>query len=588
MGWRLSRNGWIGLALLLAGIAGPLGWQWWFATRTWVPLDMPISLARGHIKSSEFGINLQGEYRIWIEVERKFDYEGVPCLLGLAFSECENKPSVVKAEWSVSDGAKEVANGNSEGRGGQGGDVTMGRNLGQFAAGESRHYLLNVDVLEDGSRLDAGHPRLKVQADSSPYREYESDWTNLVLLALVLASAGAAILFASLVGQARERMARSRVFLTTIGPQPRELFFEKQSQLEKLEEQPLANRPLQAWLGLFLFLGGLAGFAAIEGWLGARTWTPVDMPISLARGHVRTGQFKINMKSGYGVHIAMSDERRAPQDCYTYGVLRMRWSLYRNGVHVADWYDPSPYSRLGRFEADNGIYDLDLQVDSDTSCLDANRPRLVISTSKRDFEDYTTPLLWITGLCVPCGASLVILGWLAGFKKETLVAPSSLTGAASVGQYFPWAQTLPLKQPFSALPPFGLVALLVYLMPWLSMRLIEAWRFDLFHSRGIYVRAAQRIPRTGAEPCKQPIIIRIMAGKPGAIPKLYVDGGSVSWPDLAKAVQRKIGRGSESTVYVTADEWVPWGYALSAMDVVRGLGCRVNLLTSAPTKLRAP
>jgi hypothetical protein len=246
---------------------------------------MPISLARGHIKSNEFEINLQGGYTIYIEVERKFDYEGVPCLLGFELPECRNNRGVVKSTWSVWNEQEEIASGNSEGRGGRSGDVTMARDLGWFAAGKSRHYVLNLDFLEDGSRLNAGHPRLKVLAEYWPYREYESDWTNIVLLALVLGSAGAAVLITSLVAQARARERRARVPLTTVGPQPRELFVEKEQAFEASDLQARARPTLsfQVWLGVFLFVGGLAAFTAIEGWLTTRIWTPVDIPISLAR-----------------------------------------------------------------------------------------------------------------------------------------------------------------------------------------------------------------------------------------------------------------------------------------------------------------
>jgi hypothetical protein len=247
--------------LVLVGIALPLGWQRWWDTRTWVALDMPISLARGHIKSNEFEINLQGGYRIYIEVERKFDYEGVPCLLGLGFPECRNSPGIVKATWSVLDGAQEIARGYSEGKGGHYGDVTVGRDLGWFFAGESRHYVLNLNVLEDGSRLDAGHPRLIVQAEYWPYWKYESYWTNIVLLALVLGSAGAAVLIASIVSQTRQQQERGRVRLTSIGPQPRELFFQKEQAYEAADlEEARPNRSLQVWLGAFLLIGGTRSF----------------------------------------------------------------------------------------------------------------------------------------------------------------------------------------------------------------------------------------------------------------------------------------------------------------------------------------
>jgi len=62
--WRVPWKVWIGIGLILAGAALFGGWQWWMATRTWVPLEMPISLAQGHIRSPEFKINVDSGF--WI------------------------------------------------------------------------------------------------------------------------------------------------------------------------------------------------------------------------------------------------------------------------------------------------------------------------------------------------------------------------------------------------------------------------------------------------------------------------------------------------------------------------------------------
>lgn len=52
------------------------------AARTWVPLDMPISLAEGHIRSSEFTINLDAGFGIFIEESRIFNSDAADCLIG--------------------------------------------------------------------------------------------------------------------------------------------------------------------------------------------------------------------------------------------------------------------------------------------------------------------------------------------------------------------------------------------------------------------------------------------------------------------------------------------------------------------------
>src|SRR6266571_4926391 len=102
MAMRMPLAARIGVALILTGVALHVGWARWAATRTWVPLDIPIPLSRGHIKTGEFKINLESTYWMEVEVERKFDFDGVPCLLGFGFDECKNIPGVLKALWSLS------------------------------------------------------------------------------------------------------------------------------------------------------------------------------------------------------------------------------------------------------------------------------------------------------------------------------------------------------------------------------------------------------------------------------------------------------------------------------------------------------
>ena len=101
--------------LIAAAIYG--GWEWWMATRTWVPLDMPVSLAQGHIRSPEFKINLDAGFWIFVEVETKVDEEGVSCLTGYMSDYCrENSVRELRASWTLSDAGRVVARGSKIGR----------------------------------------------------------------------------------------------------------------------------------------------------------------------------------------------------------------------------------------------------------------------------------------------------------------------------------------------------------------------------------------------------------------------------------------------------------------------------------------
>jgi hypothetical protein len=200
----------IGVALALVGIALYVGWRRWVASRTWLPLDIPVSMSRGQIKTGEFKINVKSKYWIYVEVERKFDFDGVPCLLGLGFDECNNTPSVLKASWSLSDSGRVVAQGSSdEEQGMLGGTKTMGRGIGTFRAGKGQHYALTVDILEDGSRLNVGNPRLRIEEMGGIYEQYDSRSDAVFLVAALVVVAGLILIIRSIIVQRENRGRRT-------------------------------------------------------------------------------------------------------------------------------------------------------------------------------------------------------------------------------------------------------------------------------------------------------------------------------------------------------------------------------------------
>ena len=585
MSLRLKRLGGVGVAMILIGMALPVGFDWWMQSRSWVPLDMPISMARGRIRSPEFEINVEGEYWIYVDVERQFKPDVIDCLLGIGYGGCENHLSIVRTSWQVTKSGNEVARDQNPIVARAGPYDRVGRTIGSFAADPSKHYVLDLDILADASELDGGHPRLKIEELGGAYLRYSAlanDWSKVAFLLVI---AGIVLVVVALVGWVRER-DRWLLELTTVGPQPRELFFDSKHArpAENSAGSERKKLPASFWFGVVLVCAGVASFSSIAIWLNTRNWVPVDMPISLARGHVRTGPFKINVRASYNVRI---DSESVSDDCLWYQQANLSWALDRNGVQVRDFSDPSSSSNLGWFDGEESTYQVDVRIYSESACLDAGHPRLRISTERYAFDDKLNPWMWLSAFCVPCGLSLVVLGCIARFRKERDAA-SEITGEASVGQNFFWARRLPLRKPFVGLPSFGLVAALVYIMFWLPMRLIDAMLFDAFHSRGIYVRSAQGVPvekKPVAQP--DPVVVRIEAGPFGSPPRLYLNGVSVTWTDLQRAMQKRIGRRSDCTVFVSGTENLPWHDPLQAMDAARGLGCKVILLTTEPEKPHA-
>jgi hypothetical protein len=213
----------MGLSLILLGIAALGVWVCWAATRIWMPLNEPISLSPGHIRTPEFKINVESAYQIEVEVNRGFDFWGVPCLIG--GDQCHGDSGVLAVSWSLSSGGRSVANGASEN-----GDrniqwkATMGRVVGGFNAEKGSH-VLDVDVLQDGSRLNAGAPRLVV-SEAGVARWTSNDIRSAIfLLFLILTGSGTYLIIRPILARRRETLAElaRNCSLTLPGPQSRNL-----------------------------------------------------------------------------------------------------------------------------------------------------------------------------------------------------------------------------------------------------------------------------------------------------------------------------------------------------------------------------
>src|ERR1700693_5033534 len=71
----------VGAGFILSALAAMSVWAIWSETRTWVPVDMPVSLAVGHIRTREFKINQNAFYEMEIEAERNIPFQTLNCLL---------------------------------------------------------------------------------------------------------------------------------------------------------------------------------------------------------------------------------------------------------------------------------------------------------------------------------------------------------------------------------------------------------------------------------------------------------------------------------------------------------------------------
>jgi hypothetical protein len=186
----------VGLAFVCVGVAVYGMWVLWLSTRTERPVDTPISMAVGHVRTREFKINFEAPFTIQIEVQKKIPFDTLNCLLGTAMGrmttdlqECPDRPSVVKASWVLTSKGHPVAQGSSDDyRSGAWMNDSISRELGHFRSQSGRRYVLDVDVLTDGSSLAPGNPRLKVEVHPEVYEG------NIVSSAILFLAMGLVVL----------------------------------------------------------------------------------------------------------------------------------------------------------------------------------------------------------------------------------------------------------------------------------------------------------------------------------------------------------------------------------------------------------
>jgi biopolymer transport protein ExbD len=196
----------VGAGLVVIGLAWYGGWNYWWSTRIWTPLDIPVSLARGPFRTPEFRINVTGTYLFEIEVRPEFGVESGPCEAGVR---C---PSALAMSWSLSQRRRMVAGAEK---------FPNGSVLGGFSVGPGL-YTLDLDIRQDGSRLNAGAPHLVVIENGQVYAEAENRKHQALLLLLSLGSVGICLIIRAGAGQLQEiGDGRARACaLTQLGPQP--------------------------------------------------------------------------------------------------------------------------------------------------------------------------------------------------------------------------------------------------------------------------------------------------------------------------------------------------------------------------------
>jgi hypothetical protein len=146
-------------------------WPLQLLHRTREPVNMPISLAVGHVTTPEFKV-IKDRYIILVVAKKRLPFDELVCMIGMFPSnegKCHDKP-LVQADWTVSSNGRIVAQGASheaQGFGFTNKDVS--RFLGEFEGEKGKKYVLDVEFTKDATALAVTDPHLSVQISNESY-----------------------------------------------------------------------------------------------------------------------------------------------------------------------------------------------------------------------------------------------------------------------------------------------------------------------------------------------------------------------------------------------------------------------------------
>ena len=331
--------------------------------------------------------------------------------------------------------------------------------------------------------------------------------------------------------------------------------------------------PLTARIGLTLILVGFGAYAGIGRWMGTRIVHPVDMPISLAAGHIHSGPFRLNLKTDYWVVVSPGEWWRGDRQCEPYPRLRTRWVLYQKGSVVDQQAEATYYPTS--FRAGPGVYDLDIEVPSDLGCLDAGHPRLDVNANMEYYRAVAFLMRAAAGAGVFIGVTLLAFLPVVRAVRSSRQMPS-LTAPETASQNFQWAQRLPLRRPISGMPGFGLVGGIIFATFAMVMMLLTI----PMTPKGLWVH----LLKPGAVPAKSdnwtdPLVVRVKYRGPGKEAAVVVNSREVAWDDLNRTLKEELSRRREWVVYVGGDDCVGWSNIAQVIDAARGEQAKVVLVT---------
>jgi biopolymer transport protein ExbD len=334
---------------------------------------------------------------------------------------------------------------------------------------------------------------------------------------------------------------------------------------------------LGGWLGIALVIGGLGLSAYSRGWLAAHTNASLDIPVSLARGHIRTGQFSVNDDQPHSIAFLFGGF--AYCDLVSgHEAIRTIWSASRNGKPIPKRPGaifPTSGCNLGILTDGPGRYELDIEVVSDTASFDSMQPRLHIELAYwRDYNDYGDAADYLFGFgmfLATIGASLFLLSRFGPNPCWPQDQALNISPPRANRLRIPRRHYL-LLDPRSTAPLLGYVYAVTYMVFFLvnAPFYLATW----FYGLGLPARLVRPGVELTAINGKKGLLVYV--GQSG---KLYLNSRPITAQELLPALEAELARRADHSVYVEGDSDLNYGDVVQAMSLVRRAGGEVIMMT---------
>ena len=162
---------------------------------TWTPLDYPVHLHRGEIRTPEFTPRVAGTYALFLQIQlHRIELQRQDCLLDMSLlnpSRCAAIPSIIALSWKLWSGSNVIADNTTQQTwpGREYGRNYVRREIGRFDCEQGHRYRLSIDFQRDPGELNAANPKLVAQ----PIQDWDAfaiETQGTFALGIVLAVVG--------------------------------------------------------------------------------------------------------------------------------------------------------------------------------------------------------------------------------------------------------------------------------------------------------------------------------------------------------------------------------------------------------------